>query len=373
MQCPAFLPLFCASQRGLRHARSTMLLAVILCALACQPAQEAQAPGRAPGVAVEVAPVQAVVPNTQVHANGILSAADEQRLSFKIGGVIASFAVENGQRVRAGQVLAALDTTEVAASVAQARAQRDKAERDFARAEQLFRDDVIPRAERDDAQTARDVARAQLRAIDFNKDFSRIVAQADGVVLRTFVEAREIVSAGQPILALASNQTEKRVKVALSDRDALRLQLGDSAEVRFDALPDQVFVARVQTLAGASNPQTGLFEIELALTLDAEQLALNLTSGLVADVAITPSAQSRARASILIPLGALVEAKNSQARVFVTEGNTAKSRQIQIAGIERDHVRVLAGLNVGESLVVRGGPYLDEGSTVRIQADGTAP
>ncbi len=330
------------------------------------------APHASAPVPVETAKPEAAGAANVIRVTGTLSANVELRLSFKTGGILKRLLVDTGQTVRAGQLLAELDRTEVGAGATQMRMSLAKAERDYVRAESLFKQDVIPKAQLDDARTALELARAASIAMNFNSDSGRITAEKDGVVLRRFVQAGEVVAVGAPILAISQGDAKKVLKVSLSDIDALRVHLGDLAEVSFDAMPGAKISAHVLTLPGSANPGTGLFEIELALDSGAERLS----SGMIGQAVIQPSADSATSGAansgqalaqpelLLIPLAALVEANAEHGLVFVVENNVAKSRQVALGEIRGESVLVLGGLNANESVVVRGAPYLDDGTPV---------
>ena len=116
-------------------------------------AAKATAHASAP-VPVETAKPEAAGAANVIRVTGTLSANVELRLSFKTGGILKRLLVDTGQTVRAGQLLAELDRTEVSAGATQTRMSLAKAERDYARAESLFKQDVIAKAQLDDARTA---------------------------------------------------------------------------------------------------------------------------------------------------------------------------------------------------------------------------
>lgn len=358
-------------------SRAIVLSFVLLATLAaCGKDNAPSASATTPASPISAAiPVETAKPEpagsaNAIRATGTLSANVELRLSFKTGGILKRLLVDTGQSVSAGQLLAELDRTEVGAGATQMRMNLAKAERDYVRAESLFKQDVIPKAQLDDARTALEVARAGSVAMNFNSDSGRITAEKDGVVLRRFVEAGEVVAPGAPILALSQGEAKKVLKVSLSDVDAVRVNIGDAAEVSFDALPGVKIKAHVLTLAGSANPGTGLFEIELAL----DDATTRLSSGMIGQAVIqpdggtsdsfVPDGASTKQALLLIPLAALVEANAEHGLIYVVENNFAKSRQIALGEIRGEQVLVIGGLNANDSVVVRGAPYLDDGTRV---------
>ena len=318
---------------------------------------------------VSAVPVETVKPSPAdqlnvIRATGMLSASVEQRLSFKTGGILKRILVQSGERVQAGQLLAELDLTEFDAGARQSRESLRKAERDYERAALLFKQDVIARAQLDDARTALDVARAANAATRFNADVGRLSAQTDGVVLKQFVEAGEVIAPGAPVLALGQENNKKILKVSLSDVDAVRVAIGDKASVRFDAFPGQEFAATVVTLAGSATMNTGLFEIEIAIDGDLSRLS----SGVIGQAQIQPQAAAEPSSSqgVLIPVAALVQANAEQGQVFVVQDQHAQARSVRLGALVGTSILVQAGLSVDDEVVVRGAPYLDDGSLVII-------
>jgi RND family efflux transporter MFP subunit len=352
-----------APRRGLQAA-PWLLAAALLAACGGNGPDEGSAPA---GTPVRVAEVQQASLQASLRTVGTLAPANEVRLSFKAGGVIATIDVEQGQRVREGQLLASLAQQEVAASVAQARALAEKAERDLARGRALYADEVATREQLDDLTTARDIALAGLRAAEFNARFSRIEAPADGIVLRKLAEPDELVAAGQPVLVLGDTSGGWIVSASLSDRDIVRVGLGDTAEVTLDAYPGQSFTATVVELASATDPRTGTYEMKLAISPDGARFV----QGLVAKVEMTGAAGS---GGPVVPVQALLEADGSDAVVYVVarrdEGEVAERIAVRIGRLVGERVEVLGGLEGGERVVVEGASYLRDGQAVRVLGAG---
>lgn len=312
-------------------------------------------------VAVRVGRVAFELVTRPVTATGTLGPKEEIPLSFKVGGVIAQLQVDEGQSVRAGDTLALLDLSEIDAAVVRARSAADKAERDLTRAQRLYGDSVATLEQAQNAATGRDVARAELETATFNRRYAIIVAPASGVILKRSAEPGELVQAGVPILKLGSHARGVVVRAGLADRDVVRVRLGDRAVVRFDAFPDQTFEGSVTELAGASDPMTGTYDVEVTIPA-----ASRLASGLVGQVEIRPAATHRVA---LIPIESLLEADGSHATVFAVsaDGRRAERRSVTIAFLTGDRVAVTSGLEGVTTVVTDGAAYLDDGATLRIR------
>jgi multidrug efflux system membrane fusion protein len=338
----------------------TLLLSAVLTACARGRAAAPDA-GDKTLVAVRVGPVAFELVTRPVTATGTLGPKEEVPLSFKVGGVIAQVRVDEGRSVRAGDTLALLDLSEIDAAVVRARSAADKAERDLMRAQRLYGDSVATLEQAQNAETGRDVARAELETATFNRRYAIIVAPASGVILKRSAEPGELVQAGMPILKLGSHARGVVVRAGLADRDVVRVRLGDRAVVRFDAFPDQTFEGSVTELAGASDPMTGTYDVEVTIPA-----ASRLASGLVGQVEIRPAATHRVA---LIPIESLLEADGSHATVFAVsaDGRRAERRSVTIAFLTGDRVAVTSGLEGVTTVVTDGAAYLDDGAMLRIR------
>lgn len=309
---------------------------------------------------VHLAAVRDTTISRPVTGTGVVAAKDELPLSFKVGGVVTRVLVDAGSAVRAGQLLAELDQAEIGAGVDKAKAALAKAERDLARADRLYRDSVATLAQRQDAATAVEVARADLQSVAFNQGRARILAPTDGVVLRRAANAGELVNPGTPILQFASAARGQVVRIGLADRDAARVRVGDPTVVRFEARPGERFPGQVREVSPAADPRTGTFAVEVTLPG-----TLALPSGLVGDVEIRPRAAGRVA---LVPVEAIVEANGEQGVVFTAgpHGGRVTRRQVRIAFLDGARVGLAGGLGNAAHVVTDGSTYLDEGDSVAV-------
>ena len=311
---------------------------------------------------VRAAPVTDTVLARPIVATGTVAPADEIALGFRIGGVIARIAVDAGDSVRVGRTLASLDLREINAALAKARSGAAKAERDLARARRLYADSVVTLAQLQDAETAAEVARADLEAAAFNRRYAVIVAPATGVVLRRAAEPAENIAPGATVLVVGSGGAGrgKVLEVGLADRDAVAVRKGDPALARFDALPGRDFAGRITRIGAAADPVTGTYEVEIALD-DAGPLA----AGLVGRIENHPARRAPAT---LVPIAAVLEADGAEATVFAlsADGARAERRRVTIAFMAGSRVAVTGGLEGASRVLTDGAAYLDDGAAVRV-------
>ncbi|MEZ4417739.1 MAG: efflux RND transporter periplasmic adaptor subunit [Gemmatimonadota bacterium] len=347
--------------RALRQARGPLgALAPLVIASACHAGSAQEPVVQQAAVSVGTAPVERRTLERPIVATGTYGPKDAVALSFKVGGVIASIAVDEGARVAAGQVLARLEQREVEAGLQKARGVLTKAERDLERARRLYEDSVATLSQLQDAETAAQIARADVDAAEFNRRYATIVAPAGGGVLRRDAEAGETVSPGTVVLTLGSAQRGAVVRVGLADRDVLRVERGDSATITFSALPGRKFTGRVTEVAGAATPGTGTFAVEV--TLDG---APRLVAGMVGRVSIRPA---EALVRDVVPLEAVLEADGHSAAVFTlsADGQRAERRTVTVGFIDGAHVAIDGGLDGVRTVITEGASWLSDGALVRV-------
>ncbi len=322
-----------------------------------------------------------------VFATGQLSAKEEANLSFKTGGIIQRILVQEGQRVRKGQLLAELDLDEIRAQAQQsrlgekqaeiqlnnARLAYEKAQRDFENTKGLYEDSVATEEQYKDALTLLNNTKNQVEAAeaalafagqstqvaDFNLRYSRITAPSDGIILRKLAEVNELAGPGKAVFLFGSREKAQVVRVNITDKDIIYLNLGDSAEVRFDAYPDQVFRGVVREIASKADPYTNTFEVEVEVF----PVGRRLFSGFIGQVRILTD---RSREVTRIPVGALISADGEQGLVYVEKNGRVQKRPVRILRLAGAYLLIREGLQPGESVVVRGGSYLEDNDSIFI-------
>lgn len=310
-------------------------------------------------VKIRVHPVQYKEYKIPVRAVGMLGTSTQMKLSFKTGGLVSQINVSEGESVKVGQSLAALDLSEVKAHVDQARIGFEKARRDMDRARNLYKDSVATLEQYQNAVSAYELAASQRKIADFNLLHSKINAPSNGKIQKLLVESNEMIAPGYPAILFASAENEWVVKVALTDKDIVKLSLGDSAIVTMDAFPEEEMIAEIIELGAIADPLTGTYLAELLLHTTFPQFR----AGFIAHANIFPAGTSR---SLLVPFSTLLEASDHSAIVYTySEGEVLKKR-VETGMIIDDAIVILDGLKEGESVVTDGLAYLGKDTKVEL-------
>lgn len=338
--------------------RSSFFL-ILLCACASAPEPESQPPP----IPVRTAPVVMNDVRTVIYTSGVTASNRQMHLSFKIGGIVDRIFAREGASVRGGDTLAVLDRTEIAARHAQAITAHEKARRDFENAQTLLADSVATRDQLLDAQAALDNAQATLDIAKHSLTHSAITAPTQGRIAKRLGEVREIVAAGQPLFAFASEINRPVLRAGVTDRDVVIIAPGDSAFVRFDAYPDEAVPAIVDIVSASADARTGLYEISLALLPGRR----TLLPGMIGQAHIRTQ---HARRMPAVPVEALIGADADRGFVYVLADSVVHRRPVILGGLVGAQVLVQTGVMPGEQVITEGASYLSDRSRVIVLEPG---
>lgn len=293
-----------------------------------------------------------------VQGVGFLQRKHNAKLSFKTGGIIAEVKLNEGDVVKASQLLAKLNTEEISATVHSSELALQKAERDFERAKALYEDSVATLELFQNAKTALYVAQNNYKIATFNLKHSSIYAPANGRILKKLAEKGEMIAPGYPVCVFASDEADWVVKINVSDRDILKLSYGDVALLEFDALKGKMLDARLTEIASVADPLTGTFMVELSLN---KEQCSRLISGMIAKASVLPAITETA---MPLPVSAAITAEGMNAHVFVLTSDGLERREVKLIEFMNDSIFVGAGLSPGEEVVVSNVAFIDEKTKV---------
>ncbi len=298
-----------------------------------------------------------------VRASGALTTRKEIRLSFKTGGIIEKININEGEYVSAGQQLARLNLSEIKAKQQQARIASEKSLRDMQRAENLYNDSVATLEQYQDAKSAYELACANKQIADFNYRHSFIHAPATGRIQKILMQENEVAGPGYPVILFATTENDWIVRVALTDKDIIRLTEGDSASIIMDAFPGKTFEAEITELGAIADPVTGTYEAELQLT----DTGKDFRSGFIARAVIYPS---YTKAGYLIPLNAILDAEDSRAFVYLIKNGRPVKKAINTGPVIDNRIIVMSGIDNTDTIITDGAAYITPSSEILITYTG---
>lgn len=366
--------------RPARFSRPSALLAAPLALLVATGCERPETPREPLVPAVKTIVLEDASARTQRTLAGTLSVGDETRLSFAIGGTLASVPLREGDRFEAGQEIARLDPAEAERALARrkgelaaARGRLKLADEDFRRQTALEGKGVASRARLDRAAAFFETARAEVRVAeiavaDAEEDLrrTRLVAERGGIVTRLLARKSEEVSAGQTIYEVGA-PSEMEVSVLVPEQLVPALSLGGRLSLVLTGLGDARAEAEI-TEIGAVAEAGNAFRIKARI----DALPPGARSGMTASVTLATTAEASRVFSI--PLSALVYEPGAvsptvggKVTLFVLDEAQAAIRRVETTaeGVVGNRVLVADGLEPGQRVVVAGVALLRDGQKAR--------
>jgi RND family efflux transporter MFP subunit len=205
-------------------------------------------------------------------------------------------------------------------------------------------------------------AQAGVNAAAFDRRWARLIAPASGIVLTRSAEPGEVTAPGQPILTLADEKSPLILRTPVSDRDVMRVKVGDPAQVRVSAIGAEVS-GQVSRVAERADPRTGAFDVDVRVDSNGQ-----IKTGFFAEARILATAGDLTpQDQVLVPAEALIEARNGAASLFIVgpDNKTVKRSQVGFIGF-RGGEAIVTGLPVGAAIVTAGGGYISDGAIVTV-------
>lgn len=291
---------------------------------------------------VRIAQIGATTAPDRIGGVGTVALGRETSLGFTSAGRIVRLSVNEGNNVRTGQLLAALDTTTTGADLSAARAERDRAAAEYARSSKLLTDGWVTRPRVESAKAALQAAEARVRSAGFQTNNSAIVAPGPGTILARLAEPGQVVAAGTPVLVLGERASGYVLRLPVADRDVARLRIGAPATVKLASI-DGELTGQIREIGGRADRATGSFAVEIALPDDPR-----LRSGQIGSASIV--AGGPGSTLLAVPPAAVFAPRAGQAFVYVFDQGSkqVRLRRVDIADATDNAIRVTAGIAKGE-------------------------
>jgi membrane fusion protein, multidrug efflux system len=341
-------------------------LALTILLSGCQPEQEEQAAPR-PVWVLTIADTAA--PQSSRYT-GEVKSRYESNIGFRINGKITARAVNVGDLVKKGQLIAQLDASDTrlnaqasSAEVQTAQANLALAQAELERRQQLYRQQFISKSALDSYETqvktsaARlEQAKSQAAISQRQTGYSQLLADRSGAIGMIQAEPGQVVTAGQTIAQIYDLQTLE-ILIAVPETVIDSLHVGDSASVTIEGL-QHTYQGRIREISPAANSQTHAFDLRIQL-LDADA---KIKLGMTAEVRFLHPSQAQ---TIIVPSTAVTQFAD-QASVWIIDANQQAHRRAVTTGkLTEAGVEITSGLQAHETIATIGVHTLTEGMRVQ--------
>ncbi len=373
---------------------------VVLAALAAVGAWLALSARAAP--AVHTATAQAIGGGggaSVLDATGYVTARRQATVSAQITGTVAAVLIEEGDRVKEGQVIGRLDDTAQRAALAQAQAQLHSAQalllqaqaqlaqnqRDVKRDEDLVKRKLVSEQAVElartqvETQTAQvqaqrkqiDLAQANVRSAQVQLDYCTVRAPFTGVVIAKAAQVGEIISplsAGGGFtrtgIGTLVDMDSLEVEVDVNEAYINRVEPGQRVESVLNAYPDWRIPSHVIAIIPTADRSKATVKVRIGLDLKDNRIVPDMGVRVSFLEAGNAAGETHGRAhGVLVPAAA-VRKDGEQDVVFVLQGHRVQRRVVTLGGTSGGSRQLLAGVNPGEAVIVDGPADLKDAATV---------
>jgi membrane fusion protein, multidrug efflux system len=310
--------------------------------------------------------------------SGISKAGTETRLSFRVGGTLHTLNVKVGDRIKKGQVIAAIDDSDsrleyqkILDSLNKSLLQKDTAKSNLDRIKSLYENNNVSLREYESAKdqyaTANSAYNADKRNEELKKralSYFKLYSPSDGIVASLHVEKNENIQTGSTIVEINTGD-DIEVTVGMPESFISRVKTGETVNVRFSSIKNKVFDGKISEVSYISGSQSSTYPVTITLTAPTQ----DIRPGMPCEVIFTLSSQQKSD-NLIVPANAVGEDTGGNFVFTVTDTGdgfaAVHKKKVTIGTLTREGFEILTGLQDGEQVVTAGIAKLTDGMKVRM-------
>ncbi|MFD2533071.1 efflux RND transporter periplasmic adaptor subunit [Gracilimonas halophila] len=346
--------------KNLRYFIPTMLLAVLLIGTtACNNGDEQENNNEDENlvIPVEVSNVSRGDISAYYANTATLDAEQEATVVSKVRGIVNEIYVEEGDEVKAGQVIAKIEDEQYEIEAARAKATLDRLKNEFQRNKELFDKNLIAAETFQNSQYEYESQKAAYDLAMLNLEYTSIKSPISGVVSERFVKRGNMIGTDEQVFRVTDFSPLQAI-LYVPEHEMAKIRKDQRTELRVDALPNQTFMGHVERISPVVDSETGTFKV----TVFVDETKDMLRPGMFGRVKIVYDTRKNTR---MIPKSAVMSEDLAQS-VYVIRDSLAFRKQIQTGYTNGLNVEVINGLEDGEIVVTIGQGSLQDSSKVNI-------
>ena len=291
--------------------------------------------------------------------SGKIQSTNSADLSTRVMGYVTKASVNVGDKVQKGQLLVAINNSElqarssqVSAGIAEANAAFVSAQKNYKRFQNLFADNSATKKELDDVTANFEMAKARLQSAQQMKNevnsqfaYTNITAPFAGVVTAKSVEVGDMANPGQTLISVEA-PGDFEVMATVPESEISQIKKGVEVDVFVQAL-GKTLKGTVKEISSSARNTGGQYLLKVALA----KVDASILSGMFATVQF-PIERKTTTQMVMIPKSAVVTKGQLSGVYTVSESGTAILRWLRLGRTFGDEVEVLSGLSADESYII---------------------
>ncbi|MGD8977587.1 MAG: efflux RND transporter periplasmic adaptor subunit, partial [Gammaproteobacteria bacterium] len=286
-----------------------------------------------------------------------LESDEEAEVVAKVGGEVIEIRAEEGDKVKAGQLLARLDGDRLRLEAERSLANLKKLEQEYERNVELHERGLVSSGAFEDIKFELDSLRAAYKLARLELSYTEIRAPIDGVISERFIKVGNTISPNDPVFRI-TDMDPLLAYLFVPEREFRKLAPGQVAELSLDAIAGLRFRGAILRISPVVDPETGTFKVTIAVP-DEE---MRLKPGMFGRFQIVYDSRQNV---LLLPRAALIEDEGEQF-VYVAEDGSAVRKTVETGYSRGDAVEITAGIGDGEDVIVMGQTGLKDGAAIKV-------
>ncbi|MCR9132348.1 MAG: efflux RND transporter periplasmic adaptor subunit [bacterium] len=286
-----------------------------------------------------------------------LEAVEEANIVSKVRGIIQEINVEEGDEVRAGQVIAKIEDDQYRIEAERAKATLDRMFNDFQRNKELFDKQLISAEVYENSRFEYEAQKSAYELAQLNYQHTSIKSPITGVISERMVKKGNMIGIDQQVFRVTDFDPIQAI-LYVPEHERSKIRKGQRAELLADAIPGTLFTGKVERISPTIDPTTGTFKV----TIYMDQNQDFLRPGMFGRVKIVYDTRENTK---MIPKAAIISEDETQS-VFVIKDSLAFRKNIRTGYINGTNIEVIDGLEDGEMVVTTGQGSLTDSTKVNI-------
>lgn len=287
-----------------------------------------------------------------VSSGSIATVVSEREIDIcsELTGRIEDIFIREGQKVKKGQTLVILDDKKFRLMVEEKRIRELKLRNDLERYKTLYHQGIVPEIELNERQFSHQIALNDLQRAEADLEKTHVLSPFCGLVSKIYLEEGEVVRGSgiyeQPILRLIDHH-RLQISVGIDETDISQIEIGQEAEIRYEAMPDRVFKGRVNKIAD-SVTIGDLIGQTFQVIIELQEIRDWIRPGMTADVLIVVA---RKNDVLVVPVEAVI-AKNGEHFVYVLDNERALLTKVSRGLTNLESVEITSGIEEGNKIII---------------------
>tara|TARA_R110002126_G_C10449140_1_gene499504 strand:+ start:261 stop:1307 length:1047 start_codon:yes stop_codon:yes gene_type:complete len=286
-----------------------------------------------------------------------LEAEQEALIVAKVRGIINEVLVEEGDFVKAGQVIAKIEDDQYRIEAERAKSNMDRLYNDFKRSKELYDKQVISVEEYQNKQFEYEAQKSAYELAKLNHENTSIKSPISGVISERLIRKGNMIGTDQNVYRVTDFDPLQAI-LYVPEHEMAKINKNQPAEIKVDALPGKSFKAHVERISPIVDPATGTFKVTVII----DEKSDKLKPGMFGRVKIVYDTRLSTK---MIPKAAVMSEDETQT-VFIVRDSLAYKKIIKTGYVNGRNIEVLEGLEDGEVVVTTGQGSLKDSAKVNV-------